>query len=131
MAGTLKKPRVTFFSDPPMGQAEALNYLLTGGGSSRGSAASGAAVVGGNLLVKEVGRQIGLDDVGVTRQDDSDDLSLYVGTYLTPQLYMQYVNEMGDKANKVRLRYDLTKKIQVEAETGDVQSVDVFYTIER
>ena len=44
---------------------------------------------------------------------------------------MQYVSEVGEKANKVRLRYDLTKKIQLEAESGDVQSADIFYTFER
>jgi len=130
VAGTLKKPSVTFFADPPMGQAEALNYLITGG-ASRGTGVSGASVVGGNLIVKELGRRVGLDDVGVTQSEDSENLSVYVGTYLNPKLYMQYVSELGEKADKIRLRYDLTKKIQLEAETGDVQSADVFYSFER
>jgi len=130
VAGTLKKPAVTFFADPPMGQAEALNYLITGG-ASRGGGVSGASVVGGNLIVKKLGERIGLEDVGVTQNEDTENLSVYVGTYLSPQLYMQYVSEMGEAANKIRLRYDLTKKIQVEAETGDVQSADIFYTFER
>lgn len=129
VSGTLRNRQLTFFSDPPMGQAEALNYLLTGGSSRGGS--GGAQVVGGNLVVKEIGRRIGLDDVGVTQEDDSDNLSVYVGTYLTPQLYMQYISELGERSNKIRMRYDLTKRIQVEAETGDAQSADIFYTIER
>jgi translocation and assembly module TamB len=129
VTGTLKEPQLTFFSSPAMGQAEALNYLLTGG-QSRGGA-TGATLVGGSFLLGEAGSRIGISDIGLTQTAGSENLSVYVGTYLNPRLYMQYITEMGEQANRVRFRYDLTRRLQAEVETGDVQSGSIFFTIER
>jgi translocation and assembly module TamB len=129
VAGTLKAPQLTFFSNPAMGQAEALNYLLTGGQSRSGT--TGATLVGGSFLLREAGSRIGISDIGLTQAAGSENLSVYVGTYLNPRLYMQYITEMGEQANRVRFRYDLTRRLQAEVETGDVQSGTIFFTIER
>jgi translocation and assembly module TamB len=129
VSGTLKAPQLVFFSSPPMGQAEALNYLLTGGQSRSG--ATGATLVGGSFLIREAGSRIGISDIGLTQTAGSENLSVYVGTYLNPRLYMQYITEMGEQANRVRFRYDLTRRLQAEVETGDVQSGSVFFTIDR
>ncbi len=117
VVGTLKNPQLTFFSDPPMGQAEALNMLLTGG-ASRGGGSDAATMVGGSFLLRKAGSKIGLNDIGVTRTEGSENMSVFVGTYLNPKLYMQYITEMGNRANRVRFRYDLTKRLQAEVETG-------------
>ena len=129
VSGTLKEPQLNFFSSPAMGQAEALNYLLTGGQSRSG--ATGATLVGGSFLLREAGSRIGISDIGLTQTAGSENLSVYVGTYLNPRLYMQYITEMGETANRVRFRYDLTRRLQAEVETGDVQSGTIFFTIER
>jgi translocation and assembly module TamB len=103
VSGTLKNPKMTFFSasDPGMSQSEALNYMLTGKGS-----------------------------MGQTSGEDAQQ-GIAVGTYVAPKLYMEYENEPEDRANKVRLRYDLTNKIQIQTETGDQQGIDIFYKIDR
>ncbi len=102
VSGTLRNPKMTFFSDsdPGMSQSEVLNYLLTGG-SSFGS--------GG----------------------DGDGQVVEVGTYVSPRLYMQYEAGLGDKSNKIKMRYDLTNSIQIQTESGDSQGADIFYTFER
>lgn len=102
VSGTLRKPKMTFFSDsdPAMSQSEVLNYLLTGGASLGSGGGSASQVV-------------------------------EVGTYVSPKLYMQYENNLGDKTNKVKMRYDLTDSIQVQTESGAAQGVDFFYTFER
>jgi translocation and assembly module TamB len=53
------------------------------------------------------------------------------GTFLSPRLYVQYVNDMATSETKLRLRYDLTKRLQIQTESGTSQGVDLFYTIER
>ncbi len=53
------------------------------------------------------------------------------GTYLSPRLYEQYVNELATRETKLRLSYDLTRSPQIQTETGQSQGVDLFYTIER
>jgi translocation and assembly module TamB len=99
--GTLKNPKLTFFSDsdPGMTQSEASNYLLTGippGGSS-----------------------------------ESDYGGLSLGTYVAPKLFMEYESSLGDEQDKVKLRYDFNDWIELQTETGDSQGADVFFKLER
>jgi len=138
--GTLKEPELEVFSTPPMAQSEALAYMLFGGPLDRksstsdkqrlNSAAGALAVGGGGWLTAEIGRQLGLDQFSLQAGAEND-LALHMGTYLSPRLYVQYITELTTSSNTVRLRYDLTDKLQVETEAGSVQGVDLFYTIEK
>lgn len=140
VTGTLKEPELKVFSNPPMAQSDALAYMLFGGPLDRksstsdkqrlNSAASALAVGGGGWLAAEIGRQLGLDQFSLQTGEESD-LALHMGTYLSPRLYVQYITELTASTNTVRLRYDLTDKLQVETEAGSVQGVDLFYTIEK
>ena len=56
---------------------------------------------------------------------------MVAGTYLSPRLYVQYVNTLASRESKLRLRYDLTDTLQLQTETGQNQGFDLFYTIER
>lgn len=98
--GTLRKPKLAFFSesDPNMTQAEITTYLVTGVPPKRGAAAESQA--------------------------------LSVGTYVAPKLFMEYESSLGDQGDKVKLRYDLTKHIELQTETGDSQGGDVFFKFE-
>lgn len=139
--GTLRQPRLEVFSRPPMVQSEALAYLLFGGPLNRGasssdkqrlsSAASALAAGGGGWLAAEIGRQLGLDQLSLQSGGERD-LALHMGAWLSPRLYVQYITGLtGSSTNQVRLRYDLTDRLQVETQAGSVQAVDLFYTIER
>jgi len=57
--------------------------------------------------------------------------SLSVGTYVAPNLYMEYVSGIGDSQNAVKLRYDWSRNIELEAESGDAPGADIFYKFER
>ncbi|WPL15527.1 Autotransporter assembly factor TamB [Thiorhodovibrio winogradskyi] len=98
--GTLKKPKLTFFSDADssMTDSEIVNYLLTG--------------------VPPRGNASDLDR------------SLSVGTYIAPKLFVEYESNLGDQGDKVKLRYDLNNWIQLQTETGDTQGADVFFKFE-
>lgn len=99
--GTLREPKLTFFSDsdPGMTQSEISNYLITGIPPRRGA--------------------------------EEENRALAVGTYVAPKLYMEYVTSSGDEADKVRLRYELMKNIELQTETGDAQGADIFFKLER
>jgi translocation and assembly module TamB len=142
VSGTLKKPVLEIFSSPAMAQSDALSYLLLGRPMGRTtsssdrdavqSAGSALAAGGGNLLGAEIGRQFGLDELSFqSAGEDGEDIALQVGAYLSPRLYIQYVTELAAASNQVKLRYDLTERIQVQTETGTVHGADIFYTIER
>jgi translocation and assembly module TamB len=100
--GTLKNPKLTFFSDtdPGLSQAEVSNYLLTGV-PPRGSSG------------------------------DEQDRSLSVGTYVAPKLFVEYDYSLGDEPDKVKLRYDLNNWVELQTETGENQGADVFFKFER
>lgn len=135
VTGTLKTPKLDLFSTPAMAEGEILSYLLTGrapgesGGEVGVTAALAASGVGS--LSSEVGRQLGLEELRVDTGSGLADASVVAGTYLSPRLYVQYVNELATRETKLRLRYDLTDRLQIQTETGRTQGVDLFYTIER
>ena len=57
--------------------------------------------------------------------------ALSVGTYVAPKLYMEYESGTGDSKNAVRLRYDLSRSIELQTESGDTPGGDIFYKFER
>ncbi len=57
--------------------------------------------------------------------------ALAVGTYVAPNLYMEYESGIGDSKNAVKLRYDLSRSIELEAESGSTPGADIFYKFER
>jgi len=140
VSGTLTKPTLQVFSNPAMTQSEALAYLLFGGPLGRSSSASdkermqsaatALAAGGGGWLAAEIGRQLGLDELSLQTGEESD-LALHVGTYLSPRLYIQYITELASSSNQVKLRYDVTDRVQIQTETGTVHGADIFYTIEK
>jgi len=135
MTGTAKEPKIELFSKPPRPQSEVLSYLLFGkplsgtGQEDKSKITDAAGALGGQLLASQIGRQLGLDEFSVTGTGDK--AALTVGQYVTPQLYLQYVSGLRSQINRLRIRYEATKSLQVQTETGDAQGADVFYIFER
>ncbi len=57
--------------------------------------------------------------------------SYTLGKYLTPDLYVSYGIGLFDAINTFNMRYSLTDKLAVEAESGSGSSADLIYTIEK
>ncbi len=138
--GTLRAPEVTVFSEPPMMQSEALAYLLLGRpltelSSSEGNRVSDAATAlglrGGNLLAQRVARRFGLDDAGIESRGSWEQASLFAGKYLSPKLYVSYGYGLFEASSLFRVRYLLSRRWTLEAETGERTSTDINYRIER
>jgi translocation and assembly module TamB len=136
VSGTLKRPKIDLFSTPAMSEGDVLSYLLTGraqgegGGESLGVAAAIRAS-GAGMMAEEIGRQFGLDELRLDAGSGLEDASVVAGTYLSPRLYIQYINELASRQTKVRLRYDINRRLQLEAETGKTQAGDLYYTFDR
>ncbi len=137
--GTLSQPFVTISSEPPLPEAEALSYLLTGRSintlqsgeaASLDRAAQSLAVGGGGLLLGGLGNRIGLDEVSVEQTGD-EDTSVVLGKYLSPNLFVSYGISIVEAINTIKLRYTLNERWSLKAEAGLYQSADVEYKIER
>ncbi len=138
--GTLRQPEISVYSDPAMSRAEALSYLTLGksldelqSGEQRtiNQAASSLALSGGGLIAKDLGRRLGLDDIAVTADGDSGGASVVISKYLGGGLYVSYGLGLFDTVNTLRLRYQINKRMSVEATSGEESAADFFYTFER
>ena len=78
-------------------------------------------------------RQITATPTGAARAKTPDSASqamLTVGTYLVPKLYFSYGRSFTTGGNLFRLRYDLSKRWQIETQTGSASSVDLYFKID-
>lgn len=141
--GTLQEPRLTFFSDPSMPQTQIASYLLTGKSvdSMAGSdtaTVSGArdalAVQGGGFLASQLGRRLGLEEVGVESSINSAgeaNTALVLGKFLSPRLFISYGISLTEMFNTLKLRYTISDRWVFRTESGEHHSADLEYTIER
>ncbi|MFL6192737.1 MAG: translocation/assembly module TamB domain-containing protein, partial [Thermoanaerobaculia bacterium] len=138
--GTLQSPEVTLWSDPPMGQSDQLAYLLLGRplnqaspqeGDRLANAANALGLRGGNLLAKKLAARFGLEEARIESDGSLDQASLVVGKYLSPRLYVTYGIGLFEPINTFRVRYLLSDKWTLQAESGAETGADALYTVER
>ena len=141
--GTLREPRLTFFSDPSMPQTQVITYLLTGKEMSSMTstdemtmqmARDSLAMQGTGILAAQLGHRMGIEEVGVESSTDSagnENTALVLGKFLSPRLYISYGISLTESINTLKLRYTITDRWVFRTEAGEYQSGDLEYTIER
>lgn len=135
--GTLRAPRMTFFSEPSLPQSQIVSLILAGGSlesaqdSDRAGAGRNALLAqGGAILAQQLGSKIGIEDVGI-EQNLANETSLVLGKYLSPRLYVSYGISLAEAINTLKMRYTLNDKWTIKTESGREQSAEIVYTIER
>lgn len=138
--GSLSQPQIELFSIPAMGQTDTLSYLMLGrpienatgeDGAMMAKAALALGLSGGNQLARSLTDQFGLDEMRVESSDKGDQASLVMGRYLSPRLYVSYGVGLIEAFNTFTVRYQITDKWHLKAESGDQQGADIMYTIDR
>jgi translocation and assembly module TamB len=138
--GTLREPRMTFFSDPEVSQSQIVSLLLAGGSlesvqnssdtSNNSSAARSEALTqGGAILAQQLGGRFNID-AGV-EQDLTNETSLVLGRYLSPRLYVSYGVGLVEAINTIKARYTIGDHWTIKTEAGTQRSADLVFTIER
>jgi translocation and assembly module TamB len=138
--GTLRAPRMTFFSDPEVSQSQIVSLLLAGGSlesvqnsadtSNNGSAARSEALTqGGAILAQQIGGRFNID-AGV-EEDLTNETSLVLGRYLSPRLYVSYGVGLVEAINTIKARYTIGDHWTIKTEAGTQRSADLVFTIER
>ncbi len=139
--GTLRQPRLTFFSDPPVSQSQIVSLLIAGGsldtiqntsdsGQRNSAARNNMLLQGSAMLFQQVGSKVGLDDVSV-ESGLNNDTSLVLGRFLSPRLYVSYGVSLVESINTIKARYTIGDHWAIRTEAGTAQSADLVYTIER
>jgi translocation and assembly module TamB len=140
--GTLRAPRMTFFSEPEVAQSQIVSLLLAGGSletvqntsttsdpTQRNSASRADLMQGGAILAQQIGGKYDFE-AGV-EQDLDNETSLVLGRYLSPRLYVSYGVGLAEAINTVKMRYTIGDHWTVKTEAGTQRSADLVYTIER
>ena len=135
--GTLLQPRMSFFSDPPLTQAQIVSLILAGGSLESAQKGAGNAALGqaAALLASQVGSHVGIQDVSL-ESDMTNETSLVLGRYLSPRLYVSYGISLTEQINTLKLRYTLgdhwTLKTEVgQSINGQVSGLDIVYSIDK
>lgn len=145
ITGTASSPNIQVYNDGGLSEQEALNALLSGrineGSTSLSQtesfksdvnntlAAAGISLgLGGTrAFTNQIGRTFGLSGLALDAEGTGDDTQVSVTGYLTPDLYLRYGVGVFTNVNKLTLRYQMNKRLYLEASQSVERAIDVFY----
>ncbi|MGK9063633.1 translocation/assembly module TamB domain-containing protein [Stutzerimonas chloritidismutans] len=135
ITGSAEQPRVDVFSEPAMSQEQALSYLVlgrplgaeTGDNNMLAQAALGLGLAGSASVTGNVAQRLGIQDFQLDTEGSGNDTSVVASGRITDRLTLRYGVGVFEPANTIALRYQLTKRIFLEAASGLASSLDVFY----
>lgn len=134
LTGRADAPISEVFSEPAMSQEQALSYLVLGrapGTSGEQSMVSQAALAlglaGGAPVAGALAERLGIKDFLLDSEGSGADSSVVASGYLSDRLNLRYGVGMFETGNVVALRYELSKKLYLEAASGLASSLDIFY----
>jgi translocation and assembly module TamB len=139
LRGRARNVSSSVFSRPAMSEADALSYLLIGRPLEEATAADGSVLSGtayglglrqAALITNQVGQNLGLDQLSVAGSNQST-TSLVAGKQINPRLYMRYAYGVFTEIGNLLLRYKLSERLTIEAGTGESQSMDLLYLVEK
>tara|TARA_A100001391_G_scaffold174259_1_gene136618 strand:- start:8306 stop:11827 length:3522 start_codon:yes stop_codon:yes gene_type:complete len=137
LSGTLQQPEARIFSDPALEESQAMSYLITGQSLNSGSDSDGAKVAQalalyglqkGAGVTRKIGDTLGLDEISIGSDWESDDAALMLGKRLSDRLYLTYAVGLFDAISTVMLRYTLTRTLHLEAQSSSKeQAIDLIW----
>jgi translocation and assembly module TamB len=143
LTGTLKQPRTRVFSTPATSEADALSYLLfarpaTGSDAAMGTEETSTLQTAALTLglqqalpvVQRLGNTLGLDELTV-QSTETDAGALMAGKYLSPKVYIRYSYGLFNRIGGFLLRFKINERLSIETRSGESESMDLFYTIEK
>ncbi len=140
MNGTLQNINSQLYSSPALPDNDIIAVLITGKPFSDIGEQDSNALVGaiaglglerGQGLTNQVRDKLGLDTLAVSNSGDINDSMLTIGKYLSPTIFIRYGVGLFDNQSTVAIDYLLSERITLQAESGEHQSVDLKYRIER
>ncbi len=136
--GSLREPRLSFFSEPSLPQSDIVQILLagspynavSGSGTSTGKGSQEVAGQAAAILASQLGSKLGIPDISV-ESDLTSDTSLVLGRYLSPRLYLSYGISLTESISTVKMRYTLNDHWTIRTEAGKDRAADLVFTIDK
>lgn len=134
LTGPLDAPKTTIFSEPGLPQDQALSYLILGRPMGRNDdnnmlaqAALALGLAGSADITGGIARLFGVKNFEVDTQGSGLTTSVVASGQLSDRLSLRYGVGVFEPTTILALRYELTKRLYLEAASGLVSSLDVFY----
>lgn len=135
LSGNAAQPTSTVFSEPAMSQEQALSYLIMGrplgqGGGDNNMLAQAAlalGMAGSAPLVNSLAQGLGISDFQLDTQGSGVTTSVVASGNLSERLSLHYGVGVFEPANTIALRYELSRRLYLEAASGLASSLDLFY----
>ncbi len=135
ITGSAEQPRIDVFSEPAMSQEQALAYLVlgralgadTGDSNLLAQAALGLGLAGSSSITGGLAQRLGIQDFQLDTEGTGAGTSVVATGRLTERLALRYGVGVFEPSNTIALRYQLTRRIFLEAASGLASSLDVFY----
>jgi translocation and assembly module TamB len=140
MNGTLKSINSQLFSTPALPENDIISLIATGRKFSTIGEGDGVNMLNtiANLglnrsqgLTNSMRDKLGLDALQITNNGDINNSILTVGKYLTPDIFIRYGVGLFDNQSKISVDYTLSEHLKLQAESGEFQSIDITYTVEK
>lgn len=144
--GSTESPNITVFNNAGLTQQQAMNALVTGrinNGSAtqiseqgfKSQVTNNLAAAGLNFglsgtrnITNQIGQAFGLQSLTVEASGNSEDTNVNVTGYVSPDLYIRYGVGVFNAQNSLSIRYQLTRRVYVEATSAAENVVDVVYS---
>ncbi len=138
--GTPRMPQVRLYSKPPMPDTDILAYMVLGHPLGENKEQANLLMQSASFLFSksqsvvlqdQVKSVLGLDTIDIQAEGGAVARSMVtVGKYLTPALYVSYGRSLFTGTDLYRMRYSLSKKWEIEVQSGAESSADLRYKID-
>ena len=144
VTGNALTPRIRLYADPDMPDADKLAWLVLGRSAAAGGAESAVlqqaavALLGGNGkgLGGELAGALGFDDISLANRSTSTatgtpatGTAVMLGKRLSKDFYLAYESSVNGAFGNLFIFYDLSRKLMLRAQAGELNALDLLYTI--
>ncbi|XLY90295.1 translocation/assembly module TamB domain-containing protein [Ectopseudomonas mendocina] len=135
LSGNAEQPTTTVFAEPAMSQEQALSYLVlgrplgqsAGDNNMLGQAALALGLAGSSSLTTGLANSLGIQDFQLDTEGSGVTTSVVASGNITERLSLRYGVGVFEPANTIALRYQLSRRLYLEAASGLASSLDLFY----
>lgn len=135
LTGSALQPSSEIFSKPAMSQEQALSWLLLGrplqGGGDDGNVMAQAALALGLMgtapITNKLADTFGVKDFMLDSEGSGMTSSVVASGRISEKVSLRYGVGVFEPASTLALRYELSKRMYLEAASGLANSLDVFY----
>ena len=141
VTGTALTPRIRLYSDPEMADADKLGWLVLGRSPAGGGAESAVlqqaalSLLGGTgkTLSGELANALGIDEISLASRSEgtATGAAITLGKRLSKDFYMAYESSVSGAFGSLYVFYDLSRRLTLRAQAGDLNALDLIYTIRK